>query len=83
MLTMLFRNKGVLVRRAVFLTAFIGAAVLTCWFQQSPPSKPNVSDVLTKLHSKHASERTDALDQIASDQALLHSRKVRTRFLTF
>jgi HEAT repeat protein len=81
MLTMLFRNKGVLVRRAVFLTAFIGAAVLTCWSQQSPPSKPNVSDVLTKLHSKHASERTDALDQIASDQALLHSRKVQTALL--
>ena len=66
MLTMLFRNKGVLVRRAVFLTAFIGAAVLTCWSQQSPPSKPNVCLTYSQI----------ALEARASSE-LMHLTKSR------
>ena len=76
MLMMLSREKGIAMGRAALLTAFIGDAVLNCWSQQSPPSKPSVPGVLTKLHSKHASERTGALE-IASDQSLLHSRKIQ------
>lgn len=35
-------------------------------------------DLLARLHSRHWAARTDALDEIRSDQSMLHSRKVQT-----
>jgi hypothetical protein len=52
-------------------------AAATAWGQQVPAPKPSVPDVLAKLHSKHWSERTDALDEIGSDQLLLHTEKIQ------
>ncbi len=48
----------------------------TCWCQ-TPAAKPTAAGLLAKLHSKYWAERSDALDQIRSDQALLHSRKIQ------
>jgi hypothetical protein len=61
------------------MTALIIATcvTVTVWSLQVPASKPSVPDVLTGLHSRHLSDRIDALDEIASDQALLHSRKIQ------
>jgi hypothetical protein len=69
-------KKGLRLIGVVFLTAFMGATVLPYWCQQVPASNPSVTDLLAKLYSRHLSERIDALDEIASDQALLHSRKI-------
>jgi len=55
--------------------------LLLYWCQQVPASKPSVTDLLAKLHSRHLSERIDALDEIASDQALLHSRKIQAALM--
>lgn len=63
---------------ALVIVACVTAAA---WSQQITASKPSVPDVLAKLHSRHLSERTDALDEIASDQALLQSRKVQATLL--
>ncbi len=64
----------------------IAIVLATCvtamaWCQQAPALKPSVPDVLAKLHSRHLSERIDALDEIASDQALLHSRKIQAAIM--
>ena len=66
--------------RRIVLFAAICIATAS-WPQQAPAGKPSVSDVLAKLHSKHWSERTDALDEISSDQALLQSRKVQAALI--
>jgi HEAT repeat protein len=49
--------------------------------QQVPVSKPNVADILARLHSRHLSDRIDALDEIASDQTLLHSPKIQVTLM--
>jgi hypothetical protein len=54
---------------------------LTSWCQQLSAAKPSAADLLTKLHSRHWSERSDALDEIGSDQAMLHSRKVQAALI--
>ena len=61
------------------IVTLIIAACLTVmvWSQQVPVSKPSVTDLVAKLHSRHLSERIDALDEIASDQALVHSRNIQ------
>lgn len=69
------------VRKAIVATLVLGTVLPFCWGQQAPNSKPSVPDVLSKLHSKHASERTDALEQINSDQSLLDSRKIQAALL--
>ena len=66
--------------RRIVLFAAICIATAS-WPQQAPAGKPSVSDVLAKLHSKHWSERTDALDAIAADKALLDSRKIQAALL--
>jgi HEAT repeat protein len=60
----------------------VALVVTTCtaivsWCQQVPTAKPGVSDLVAKLHSKDWTERSEAVDQIRSDLAALHSRKVR------
>jgi hypothetical protein len=50
---------------------------VTAWSQQTPASKPSVLDLLSKLHSRHLSERIDALNEIASDQVFLHTGKIQ------
>jgi hypothetical protein len=74
-------KKGLRLIGVVFLTAFMGATVLPYWCQQVPASNPSVTDLLAKLYSRHLSERIDALDEIASDQALLHSRKIQAALM--
>jgi hypothetical protein len=55
--------------------------VLMAWSQQVPASKPSVPDVLTKLHSRHWSERIDAIEEIDADQALLRSRTIQVALI--
>jgi hypothetical protein len=74
-------KKGLRLRGVVLLTAFLGATVLPCWCQQDPTKQPGVPDLLTKLHSRHWSERIDAIDEIDSDQALLHNRKIQAALI--
>lgn len=74
-------KKGLRLIGVVFLTAFMGATVLPYWCQQVPALNPSVTDLLAKLYSRHLSERIDALDEIASDQALLHSRKIQAALM--
>jgi HEAT repeat protein len=70
------------VRDAFLFAALICIAITNGWgAQQQPEAKPSVSDLLTKLHSRYWSERSDALDEIGSDQALLHSKKVKAALL--
>lgn len=45
---------------------------------QQGNDQPSVADLLTKLHSRHWSDRSDALDEIRSNPSALHSRKVQT-----
>jgi hypothetical protein len=47
------------------------------WCQQAPVKKSSVPDLLTKLHSGHLAERSDALDEIRSDRPTLHSTKLQ------
>lgn len=63
-------------RMILALTFVACTAVPAVWGQQTAP-QPRVADVLAKLHSKYWSERTDALDEIASDQAFVHSRRIQ------
>jgi len=60
---------------------FVGAGVLPCWPQQVPTSNSSVPDLLTKLHSRHWGERIDALDEIASDQAFVHSQRTQAAIM--
>lgn len=54
---------------------------LAAWSQQAPASKPNVADLLAKLHSKDWTERSDAVDEIRTDPSALSSRQIRTALL--
>ncbi len=54
---------------------------MASWGQQAPATKPSVPDVLAKLHSRHWSERIKAMDEIWSDQTLLHSRKIQAALM--
>jgi hypothetical protein len=68
------------VRDAFLFAALICIAIIPCSGQRVA-SKPSVSDLLTKLHSRHWSERIKAMDEIWSDQALLHSRKIQAALM--
>jgi hypothetical protein len=66
-------------RGAFFFAALICVVIPNDWAArpQQGNEKPSVADLLTKLHSKHWPDRSDALDQISSDQTALHSRKMQ------
>jgi hypothetical protein len=78
---MVFQNKSILLKSAAFLMAFMAATVLPCWCQQVPASKPSVPELLTKLHSRHWSERIDAIEKIDVDEALLQSRTIQVALI--
>ncbi len=67
-------------RLILALTFAACTAVSAAWGQQTAPQS-SVSDLLTKLHSRHLSERIAALDELASDQTLLHSRKIQAALM--
>jgi hypothetical protein len=62
--------------RMIVLLVIATCLTVTAWSQQVPDSTPG-ADVLAKLHSRHWPERIDALDEIASNQALVHSRRIQ------
>jgi hypothetical protein len=64
-------------------TAFVVTicTAIALWCQQSPAGRSSISDLLSKLHSKDWTERSDALDQIRSDPAALQSRKVQAALI--
>jgi hypothetical protein len=67
---------------AFLFAALICVVIPNGWAaQQQGNEKSSVADLLTKLHSKHWSDRTDALGQITSDQAALRSRKVQAALI--
>lgn len=64
--------------KKVLSTAICIATISWC---QTPATKPTVAGVLVQLNSKYWAERSDALDEIGSDQALLHSRTIQAKLI--
>src|SRR5277367_737003 len=67
--------------RTKLVMAFaICATFVPCWSQQAA-TKPSVSDLLAKLHSKDWMERCDAYENLRSNSDALRSPKVQTALL--
>jgi hypothetical protein len=65
-------------RDAFLFAALICIVIPNGWAaEQQGNEKPSVDDLLTQLHSRHWADRSDALDEVSSDQAALHSRKLQ------
>lgn len=69
--------NGQSVRDAFLLAVLICIVITTGLAQQQGKHEPSVPDLLTKLHSRQWSDRSDALDEMRSDQAVLQSRKLQ------
>lgn len=78
---MLFQNRNALIRGAFLLTVFVGYAILPCWCQQMPATNLSVPDLLTKLHTKDWTLRSDAVDEIRLNPEALRSRQIRTALI--
>jgi hypothetical protein len=67
---------------AFLFAALICIVIPNGWAaQQRGNEKSSVADLLAKLHSRHWSDRSNALDEISSDQAALHSREVQVALI--
>lgn len=58
------------------------ATIISCWGQQTPTSTPNVTDMLTMLHSGKWLERQHAFEQLRSDRTAIRSPKVQAALLS-
>jgi HEAT repeat protein len=67
--------------RRLLLIAVLVCLVISAVGQVSPSAKPSVSDLLTSLHSKDWTERSNALDILRSDRSALRSRKVQAELI--
>jgi HEAT repeat protein len=69
-------------KTGIALIVLICVIVLSCFGQQPPTSKPTVSELIEKLHSKDWTVRSDAVDEIRDDPEATSSRKVQTELIS-
>jgi HEAT repeat protein len=70
------------VRDAFLFAALLCIVIPNGWVTpQQGNDEPSVADLLAKLHSRHWSDRSDALDEIHSDEVALHSRRVQAALI--